>query len=181
VSRPDPSPTTAILGVDPGSIATGWALVTGSPERPRVLAAGVIKVPASRPFGERLATIQDRFVEILGEYRPTLAAVEAPFHGASARSALQLAHARGVILAALSRAGVETVEYSPAAVKKTVTGSGRATKEQVAYMVERLSGTKSTSHDLTDAVAVALCHQTHHRLEHTISRRKVTLEKNTAR
>ena len=179
--KPPPQALPAILGVDPGSVVTGWALVAGSPERPRVLACGVIKTSAKRPFGERLATIQDRFVEILAEHRPALAAVESPFHGVSARAALQLAHARGVILAALSRAGVSTVEYSPAKIKKTVTGSGRATKEQVAYMVERLAGTKTSSHDLSDAIAVALCHQTHHRVARTIRRRTVTIEENTHR
>lgn len=159
-----------ILGVDPGSLATGWALLTGTPERPRLVASGVIRPKRGTPFAERLATIQDRFVEILAEHRPVQAAVETPFHGASARAALQLAHARGVILASLSRAGVSMVEYSPAEVKKTVTGNGRATKEQVAYMVERLAGMKTADHDRTDAVAVALCHQTHHRVERSIRR-----------
>jgi len=178
VKPPQQAPV-AILGVDPGSVATGWALVGGTPERPRVLACGVIKTQARRPFGERLATIQDRFVEILAEHRPVLAAVESPFHGVSARSALQLAHARGVILAELSRAGVSTAEYSPAEIKKTVTGNGRATKEQVAYMVERLAGTKTTSSDLSDAVAVALCHQTRHRLARMISRQTKAIEPET--
>ena len=151
----------AILGIDPGSRVTGWALVEGSPEKPRVLAAGVIRTGARRKFPERLAAIQEALATILEEHRPPLAAVESPFHGVSARSALQLAHARGVILATLYRAGVAIEEYSPATIKKTVTGSGRATKEQVAFMVERLAGTRSSSHDLTDAVAVALCHQAH--------------------
>jgi crossover junction endodeoxyribonuclease RuvC len=160
--------TAAILGVDPGSVATGWAVVSGSPERPLVLACGVIKTNPRLASPNRLATIQVRFVEILAEYHPRPAAVESPFHGVSARSALQLAHARGVILAALGRADISTTEYSPAQIKKTVTGSGRATKTQVAYMVERLTGTESSSHDLTDAVAVALCHQTHDRLTRLI-------------
>ncbi|NIM01029.1 MAG: crossover junction endodeoxyribonuclease RuvC [Acidobacteria bacterium] len=164
-----PAPLT-ILGVDPGSLATGWALLAGTPERPRLVASGVIRPRRGIPFGERLATIQDRFVEILAEHRPLHAAVETPFHGASARAALQLAHARGVILASLSREGISTVEYSPAEVKKTVTGNGRATKEQVAYMVERLAGTRIPEHDRADAVAVALCHQTHHRVQRSIRR-----------
>lgn len=151
----------AILGVDPGSIVTGWALVAGSPEHPCVVAAGVIRTNSRLPFADRLAAIQRGFVEVLAEHRPPLAAVEAPFHGVSASSALQLAHARGVILAALCQAGVTPVEYSPAQIKKSVTGNGRATKEQVAFMVERLAGTRSVLHDLTDAVAVALCHQAH--------------------
>jgi len=164
----------AILGVDPGSVATGWAVVSGSPERPLVLACGVIKTNSRHAFASRLATIQDRFTEILCRHRPSMAAVESPFHGVSARAALQLAHARGVILAALGSAEVSTFEYSPAQIKKTMTGSGRATKEQVAYMVERSAGLKSPSHDLTDAVAVALCHQTRDRLARSISRGRTT-------
>ena len=152
-----------ILGIDPGSVVTGWALVTGTAERPRVVASDVIRTRPGAPFPDRLAAIQRGMVEVLERHRPALAAVEAPFHGVNARAALQLAHARGVILAALSVAGVATNEYSPAQVKKTVTGSGRASKEQVAFMVERLAGTRSPFHDLTDAVAVALCDQVHRR------------------
>jgi crossover junction endodeoxyribonuclease RuvC len=150
-----------ILGIDPGSRITGWALVEGTPERPKVLAAGVIRTRPRQAFADRLGMIQIELAKVLAEYRPRLAAVEAPFHGVSARSALQLAHARGVILATLSQAGVAVEEYSPATVKKMVTGSGQASKEQVAFMVERLAGTSSGSLDLTDAVAVALCHQAH--------------------
>ena len=149
-----------ILGVDPGSIATGWAVLCGRSSAPQLIAAGVLRAPAKQPFADRLAGLQLAFGKIVAEFSPTLSAVEAPFHGVSARSALQLAHARGVILAELSRAGVPIAEYSPAEVKKMVTGSGRADKEQVAFMVARLVGTESKSHDLTDAVAVALCHQT---------------------
>ena len=150
-----------IIGIDPGSRATGWALVEGTPERPRVVAADVIRTGSRQAFADRLAAIQQGLATILEEHRPCLAAVESPFHGVNSRSALQLAHARGVILATLSLAGITVEEYSPAQVKKSVTGSGRATKEQVAFMVERLAGTRSASHDLTDAVAVALCHQAH--------------------
>jgi len=100
---------------------------------------------------------------IVDAVSPSDAAVEAPFHGANARSALQLAHARGVILCVLAEAGVPPVEYSPATVKKTVTGSGRADKDQVRTMVARLTGIPETSlrHDVADAIAIALCHQSH--------------------
>ena len=150
----------SIIGVDPGSLATGWAVIGGRMERPQLIAAGVLRLPTKAPFADRLAALQSGFAALLTEYSPDLSAVEAPFLGVSARSALQLAHARGVILAALSQATIPVAEYSPAAVKKAVTGSGRADKDQVAFMVARLVGVESKSRDLTDAIAVALCHQT---------------------
>jgi crossover junction endodeoxyribonuclease RuvC len=97
---------------------------------------------------------------VIEQYSPTEAAVEAPFHGISARSALQLAHARGVILAALGSESVPVFEYSPATVKKAVTGNGRAEKGQVQAMVGRLVTGKFASGraDVADALAAALCH-----------------------
>jgi crossover junction endodeoxyribonuclease RuvC len=125
-----------------------------------VIECGVLRLGTAGSFAERLAELQRGLVALVERLEPTVAAVEAPFHGASARSALRLAHARGVVLAAVAAAGIEVVEYSPASVKKAVTGSGRADKEQVARMVSRLVGghLAQQPHDLTDAVAVALCH-----------------------
>ena len=99
-------------------------------------------------------------VSLVASYEPSEAAVEAPFHGASARSGLQLAHARGVVLAALGSANVRVFEYAPASIKKAVTGNGRAEKVQVAAMAARLiSGTFPAGRpDLADAIAAALCH-----------------------
>jgi crossover junction endodeoxyribonuclease RuvC len=130
-----------------------------------VLDSGVIPLGRKAPFARRLATLHDAFEKLLLDLRPASAAVEAPFHGASARAALQLAHARGVILAALGSAGVEVTEYSPATVKKAVTGHGRADKAQVDHMVGRLLPGMPEDvrpHDLSDALAVALCHLIHH-------------------
>ena len=97
---------------------------------------------------------------IIQDFAPKEAAVEAPFHGVSARSALQLAHARGVVLAAVGRVSIPVFEYSPATLKKAVTGNGRAEKEQVQAMVTRLvsGGVGISSADAADAVAAALCH-----------------------
>ena len=104
--------------------------------------------------------LQTELESIVERLDPSCAAVEAPFHGASARSALQLAHARGVVLAVLARTGLSVEEYSPASVKKSVTGSGRADKHQVASIIDRLLGLTADrrSHDVSDALAVALCH-----------------------
>jgi crossover junction endodeoxyribonuclease RuvC len=151
-----------ILGVDPGSWSAGWALVGGRPSRPELLDAGVVR-PGTRAtaLAVRLSELHDRFGELLARLAVDAVAVEAPFHGVNARSALQLAHARGVILAVLGAAGLDVAEYAPAVVKKAVTGNGRAPKEQIRSMVECLLRTAipGGAHDLADAAAVALCHQ----------------------
>lgn len=111
-------------------------------------------------FPERLARLQNELREVVERLEPTSAAVEAPFHGVSARSALQLAHARGVILAVLGNAGLSVTEYAPAAIKKSVTGDGRAEKARISAMVIQLLGQRveRERHDVHDALAVALCH-----------------------
>ncbi len=110
-------------------------------------------------LAERLGWLHERFQEMVDRLQPDAAAVEATFHGASARSALHLAHARGVILAVLAQAGIPVAECAPATVKKAVTDNGRADKLQVRAMVCRQLGLETDQpDDLTDALAVALCH-----------------------
>jgi crossover junction endodeoxyribonuclease RuvC len=111
-------------------------------------------------MADRLARLHAGIMAVVQEHAPTEAAVEAPFHGVSARSALQLAHARGVVLAVLGIAGLQVFEYSPATIKKAVTGNGRAEKEQVEAMVARLvmGGAPRGKSDIADAVAAAVCH-----------------------
>ena len=149
-----------ILGVDPGSIITGWGLIDGSPSRPELLDCGLIRLSGA-DFATRLAVLRNQFEELLERLHADSSAVESPFQGTNPRSALHLAHARGVILAGLAAAGIEVAEYTPATVKKSVTGNGRAAKPQVQTMVYKLLATsaRSTSSDLSDALAVALCHQ----------------------
>lgn len=149
-----------VLGIDPGSLQAGWAVVDGTASRPRLLACGRIALSPRTSFAERLAGLQEAVVEIVEGHAPTEAAVESPFHGVSARSALQLAHARGIVLGVLGSAGVPVSEYAPATIKKAVTGSGRAEKTQVASMVRRLLRTADPSldDDVSDAAAAALCH-----------------------
>jgi crossover junction endodeoxyribonuclease RuvC len=149
-----------VLGVDPGSLKTGWAILAGSASEPRLLCCGVIRLPAESTLAERLKRLQLELQELVAEHRPAIAAVETPFHGKSSRSALQLAHARGAILACLALGNLEVAEYTPATIKKAVTGSGRADKQQVRRMIARLvdPGAARLPSDATDAVAVALCH-----------------------
>jgi crossover junction endodeoxyribonuclease RuvC len=150
-----------ILGVDPGTRSTGWGLIGGSVSDPRLLESGRIRLGAENdPLAVRLARLHLEFGELIHRLRPNTSAVESPFHGINARSALQLAHARGVILAALAVAGIDVAEYTPATVKKSVTGNGRAPKPQVDAMVGRLLGRAELieAGDPADALAVALCH-----------------------
>lgn len=150
-----------LLGVDPGSRVTGWGLLDVRGTRSVLVEAGELALGASSvALPVRLASLHVDFSELVARTRPDAAAVESPFHGVNARDALRLAHARGVIIAVLGVAGVEVAEYSPASVKKAVTGNGRATKEQVRSMVERLLGAPlaASRGDLSDALAVGLCH-----------------------
>lgn len=149
-----------ILGVDPGSLHAGWGLIGGMPRHPTLLASGIIHLPATGAFPTRLHRLHRDFEDLVGRLAPTAAAVESPFHGANARSALQLAHARGVLLLVLAAAGLPIAEYAPAVVKKSVTGNGRAEKVQVQQMVARLLGLRNQTppRDAADALAVALCH-----------------------
>ena len=149
-----------IFGIDPGSERTGYGCVERSGSRHRLVTCGVIAVPASATFPERLKYIHQHLVRLLAECRPDCVAVESIFHARNVRSALKLGHARGVALLAASEAGVGVVEYAPAEVKRAVVGYGRAEKGQIQQMVKLLLGLDAApaSHDAADALAVALCH-----------------------
>ena len=161
-----------VLGIDPGSVRTGWALVDGDAGRAAMVQADVISLPAKMEFPARMALLLERFAAVLEAARPDIAVVEAPFHGVNARSALQLAHARGVILAVLGGREIPVEEYSPATIKKTVTGSGRADKDQVRRMVQSVLSVRlaDDSTDLSDALAAAYSHLAHSGLQAAIAR-----------
>ena len=147
-----------VLGVDPGSSATGWALIAAEGNRYRLEATGVVR-PKGDDRAGRLADLQRRFLEIVERLRPDCAAVESSFSGRNPRSGLALAESRGVILAALGRSAVATSSYSPAEVKSAIVGHGRAEKQQIVYMVTRLLGlTAEPAQDAADAIAVGLTH-----------------------
>jgi crossover junction endodeoxyribonuclease RuvC len=149
-----------VLGVDPGSLITGWGLLSGPATRPLVEDCGAIRLPRGQALAPRLALLHDELTRLIQRLEPDTAAVESPFHGKSPRAALQLAHARGVVLAALAQAGIEVAEYTPATVKQAITSNGRADKEQVRRMVVALLGQRLAEGpaDLADALAVGLCH-----------------------
>lgn len=149
-----------VLGIDPGTITTGFGAVTLEGGTSRALGWGCIKTSSSAPIAERLARIHAEVAHQIQKYRPDEIAVEDVFQAKNVRSALKLGHARGVALLAAADAGVPIFEYAPREVKKSVVGVGSATKSQVASMVRRLLGLSDAEmkEDESDAVAVALCH-----------------------
>lgn len=151
-----------VLGIDPGSVATGYAFVTRQRGRYRLHCAGVIKTRSKDPMPDRLALIHDGIAALLIEHKPEQCAIEAIFRHKSSESALRLGQARGVALLALGRTGHTVHEYNAMTVKKTVAGSGRADKDQVRRMVEALIGEPVVGpHDAADAVAIAITHLAH--------------------
>ena len=158
------------LGIDPGLVRTGWAIVEPIGLRATVLAHGVIAPPTAADLPARLADGARRLREVVAEYCPDFVALEeiftAPRHP---RSALLMAHMRGAICLVLEEAGVSIVPLTATTVKQRLTSSGHASKEQVQRMVIRLTGLDATHGmrlDETDAVALALAglHQTTHPL-----------------
>jgi crossover junction endodeoxyribonuclease RuvC len=152
-----------VLGIDCGSERTGYGVIESDGLRHRMVASGVIKTSSKWPFEKRLLEIANGLRELIREHRPELAAVEEVFYAVNAKSALKLAHVRGVALLVVGEAGLGLAEYSPLEVKMSVVGYGRAEKGQVQLMVRSLLGLTALveSFDASDALAVAICHATH--------------------
>ncbi len=149
-----------VFGIDPGSARTGYGCVQSDGTRHRMIACGAITIPASNSFPEKLKIIHVELGVLIAEHRPDVVAIENLFHAANARSALKLGHARGVAMLAAVEAGVPIVEYTPAEVKQSVVGYGRAEKGQVQSMVQLLLGLSAppSPFDASDALAIAVCH-----------------------
>ena len=147
-----------ILGIDPGSRATGYGVIDLERSKLSRVAGGVIRC-GDDALSERLAQIDRALSAMIAEIQPGVAALESVFAGRNPRSVLLLGQARGVALAACARAGLPTAEHAPTQVKLAVVGHGRADKRQVQKMVQRLLGlAQAPSSDEADALAVAICH-----------------------
>ncbi|HTY19308.1 MAG TPA: crossover junction endodeoxyribonuclease RuvC [Myxococcota bacterium] len=148
-----------VLGIDPGSLATGYGVVERRGARVVHVAHGTLRPRRGAGLAERLAELQLGLARAIAAHRPEVAAVERIFAGRSARSALVLGHARGVALAAAAAAGLPVLEYAPGEIKRAVVGSGGAEKRQVQVMVGRLLDlAEPPATDAADALATALCH-----------------------
>ena len=149
-----------MLGVDPGTLVTGYGLIRRDAAGLRLLDAGTVRNRPGTPMPERLLAIHTVLRRLIETHRPASCAVESAFYGKNAQSALKLGHARGVALLAAVEAGFPVFEYAPAEIKRAVVGYGRAEKHQVGEMVRLLLGLEAIPepHDAADALAIAICH-----------------------
>ena len=149
-----------ILGVDPGSLRTGYGAIWSDGRAHRLLECGVIAPSSRLALPARLLLIAEGLRQTLSRLQPQALAVEDLFHAVNVRTALVLGHVRGTVLLVGAEAGIPIYAYPPATVKAQVTGYGRAEKTQVALMVaHHLAGLPpGQASDATDALAVALCH-----------------------
>jgi crossover junction endodeoxyribonuclease RuvC len=152
-----------VLGIDCGSERTGYGVIDSDGAEHRLLACGVICTDTKWPFERRLLEIAGGLRSLIREHRPESGAVEGVFYSANVKTALKLAHVRGIALLVIAEAGMELAEYSPLEVKTSVVGYGRAEKCQVQMMVRSLLRVADAieSEDACDALAVAICHVTH--------------------
>jgi crossover junction endodeoxyribonuclease RuvC len=149
----------AILGIDPGSIVTGWGLVELEGSQLRHIANGVIGTSAALCQADRLLQIHCGIEEIIKRYRPRALSLEKVFLSRNAQSALKLGQARGMAMLAAAQNQVSVSEYSATEIKVAVVGYGHATKEQIQKMVSALLGLRgSLRADAADALAAAICH-----------------------
>lgn len=154
-----------VLGLDPGTVRTGWGVVERQGPRLRHCSAGVIRAPERLPLHERLQRIHAGLVEVIEQTAPQVVAVEDIFYAKHANAALKLGHVRGVALLVAANAALEVHAYPPATVKKAVVGRGRADKRQVARLVGAILQLKELPGvDATDALAIAITHLTAVRL-----------------
>ena len=147
-----------VLGIDPGLSATGYGIVERTGSRITPLGWGVIR-SGDGSLAQRLSIIFRKITDVLIEHAPEMVAVEDIFTGKNPRSGLKLGHARGVLILAAAKRGQPIREYPAAAVKQAVVGRGRASKQQVGYMVGKLLGLENEkiAEDAADALAVAIC------------------------
>jgi crossover junction endodeoxyribonuclease RuvC len=150
-----------VLGIDPGTAATGYGVVQGEPFGSLSLVeCGVIRTQAREPLPTRLREIYDNVMALIERHHPDAMSIEDVFYAKNVRTTVVLGHARGVILLAGQQSGIAIHEYPPAEIKKAVVGTGGATKEQVQFMVMRLLRLKSAPQpsDAADGTAAALAH-----------------------
>jgi crossover junction endodeoxyribonuclease RuvC len=166
-AEPQPNahaPGLRILGIDPGLQVTGYAVLEVSPARPLVREAGVIRSAEKRTAADmasRLLSLYTGIVEVIEEFRPNVVAVEQLYsHYEHPQTAILMGHARGVIFLAAGQRGLPVISYAATRIKKTITGNGRASKDQVQRTVQRELGLAQLPEpaDVADALAAALCH-----------------------
>ncbi|GAB7080054.1 crossover junction endodeoxyribonuclease RuvC [Megalodesulfovibrio paquesii] len=153
-----------VLGIDPGSRVAGYAVVEECSGKATLVEAGTLRPDPSAAMSLRMSRLFRGVTDLIDRFSPDEAAMEEIFTAKNAATALILGQARGAILAACGLHGLAVAGYEPSVVKKTLVGTGRADKEQVAFMVQRVLACRGTfAKDATDAMAVAVCHLNHRR------------------
>ncbi len=149
-----------ILGIDPGSVITGYGVIDARGRHCELVDCGVVRTSSRKALADRLKVIYDGLCEVIDRHRPELLAIETAFAGRFPKAALVLGHARGVALLAAANRGLQVWEYAPREVKLAIVGEGGASKQQVQFMVRAMLNLNRDpmSEDASDAVAVALCH-----------------------
>lgn len=149
-----------ILGIDPGTAITGYGAVTYARSSCRALGYGAIRTEASEPAPNRLLHIYNTVNDLIKTYTPNALSIERLFYGRNVQSAMAVGQARGVIVLCAAQHNVPVFEYTPTAVKSGITGEGRATKEQVQYMIKVLLNLDEVPRpdDVADALGLAVCH-----------------------
>jgi crossover junction endodeoxyribonuclease RuvC len=148
-----------VLGVDPGSLNTGYGIVRSIGGELTPLVYGVIRLQAAQSHAERIGRIYKELKQVIDVYRPERAALETVFMCRNVQSALKLGQVRGAVIALAMNSGLELHEYAPREVKLAMTGRGSASKEQVSFMVTKILGFEKAPepYDITDALGIALC------------------------
>jgi crossover junction endodeoxyribonuclease RuvC len=171
------APSNIVLGIDPGSLKTGFGLVRLEGTRLTHIHSGVIDCQDEATLERRLKKIQDELTKIIQTYKPDSVAIEGIFFAKNVKSAVTLAHARGVAMCTAAQFGLAVHEYKPLSVKEAVVGYGKATKDQIYDMVVRLLNlpkAQVVALDQTDALAVAICHGHTDQINKKISKYSVT-------
>jgi crossover junction endodeoxyribonuclease RuvC len=161
-----------VLGIDPGSLVTGFGVVEEQANGLQALAWGAVRTTARQPLSERLKCIYDGLFKAVQTWQPDAVSVEQVFFAENPKTALTLGHARGVALLTVAHAALPLVEYSALEIKMAVTGYGRAAKPQMQQMVQMLLHLDQLPQpaDAADALAAAICHLHTQRFRSRVSR-----------
>lgn len=149
-----------VLGVDPGTLYSGYGIISLIKTSPALICSGVINLTAEKNLHDKIAVLYSTISKLIKEYSPTEFSIETAFYGKNIQSALKIGYARGASILAAVHNNMNINEYSPREVKKAVVGNGAASKEQVQYMVGKFLNVnlEKRKFDESDALAIALCH-----------------------
>ncbi|MBF0273718.1 MAG: crossover junction endodeoxyribonuclease RuvC [Nitrospinae bacterium] len=163
-----------VIGIDPGSNITGYAVVEEVNNKYHVLTWGIVDCRKLNSISEKLTKIFKTLSSIIDEFSPRSLAIENIFVSKNVKSALKLGHARGTAIVAAGNKGVAVYEYTPLEIKKSVAGYGQADKEQINFMVKKLCNIREEIKpvDASDAIAVAVCHLNSNSLQQLIAAQK---------